>query len=202
MYSSIELTSLPHWDYEQWTTPEPQATNSLKEKLLLGSLELIRGELNNGEACHEIVEQSLESRLFEISFEAIRTFSQRSDFYLCLSIKAIFEEMRYWKHLSGEFIHYCEERVLNSDGGETHGFRSRTLGYLGRYHFFIGNTEAAIHLWEAADAREEVDEVIAEMCEMIAERSPQNLEASLALINLIKVKNIKAKTMATLSKYA
>jgi hypothetical protein len=199
--SSIDLKSLPPWDYEQWTTSEPKETNSLKEKLLLGSLELIRDEPDNEDACREIVEQSLESRLFEIAFEAIRTFSQSSAFDLCVSITAIFKEMRYWKHLSEEFIDYCEKRVLKVPecrsgmgfGGHFCDQRSRTLGYLGRYRFFTSNAEMAINLWDASDDRQDVDEVIAEMCEMIAKKSPQYLETSLNINQYDESQKYKSK---------
>ncbi len=201
----MDLKSLPPWNYEEWTTTEPKQTNSLKERLLLGSLDLIKAEPDNEEACREIVEQALEAGLFDIAFEAVRTFSKKSRYDFFASITDIFEEMSYWKHCSGEFVDYCEQRVLQLSVGDDYydqRARSRSLGYLGRYRFFTGRAESAISLWDSADDRETVDEVIAEMCETIAERSPQYLEASLALIDLIKINTIKAKTMATLSQYA
>ncbi|PZD72537.1 hypothetical protein C1752_03627 [Acaryochloris thomasi RCC1774] len=50
--------------------------------------------------------------------------------------------------------------------------------------------------------RSNVDRVFAEMCEEVAEHSSQYLEAALSLIDLMKTQKLKAKTMATLSKYA
>ncbi len=200
--NSINLKSLPSWNYEEWTKTEPKQTNSLKEKLLLRSLELIRSETDNEEACREIVDKALDARLFDIAFEAVRSFSKRSEYYLCVSINAVFEEMGYWKHLSEEFVDYCEQRILKMPVEDlSFEQRSQSLGYLGRYRFFTGRPESAISLWSAADNSQDVDEVIAEMCETIAELSPEYVEAALILVDLMKTNKIKAKTMANLSQY-
>jgi len=207
----INIKSLPSWDYEKWThTEEPKQTNSLKEKLLMESLNLIKDDTDNETVCHEIVEQALKAKLFKIAFKAIYTFSSNSTRFFLASITDIFKGMHYWKHFSEEFIDYCEKSVTEAfecksnwgSGGYFPDLRSRALGYLGRYQFFIGRPEYAVKLWEIADDRRAIDEVIAEMCETIAKKSPQNLEASLILLEMIQIKKIKAKTMAILSNYA
>ena len=208
--STTKIRSLPTWDYENWTRTEKHQTNSLKSKLLLDSLELIKDEINNGEACRKVVEQALKAKLFNIAIKAIYTFSPDSDFNLCVSISDIFKDMSYWKHLTADFISYAEQCILEAPecrsgigfGGHFCDQRSRSLGYLGRYRFFTGNLELAISFWEAADDRIDIDEIIAEMCETIAKKSPQNLEVALVLIDMMQINIIKAKTMATLSQYA
>lgn len=62
--NTTNLKSLPSWDYKKWTHTEPQETNSLKEKLLIRSLNLIRDDADNETVCYEIVEQALKAKLF------------------------------------------------------------------------------------------------------------------------------------------
>ena len=207
---SINIKSLPPWDYEKWTYTEPQQTNYLKKKLLMDSLDLIKEETDNEIVCYEILKQALDARLFDIVFQAVYSFSPSSKRCFLASITDIVKEMRYWKHFSEEFVDYCEKRALQSSecqsnwgyDGYRPDLRSRTLGYLGRYHFFNRRPEYAIKLWDEADDPIAIDEVISDMCETIAKQSPQDLEAFLTLVNMIKTKTIKAKTIGILSKYA
>lgn len=208
--NTINIKSLPSWDYEQWTHTEPPQTNSLKEKLLIRSLDLIRDDADNETICYEIVEQALKAKLFNIVFEAIHTFSPKYSRGFLESIADIFERMEYWNHISEEFISYSEKSVLEASPCKSRWTnqygcqdqRSRTLGYLGRYHFFTGKPEYAIKLWEAADDRIAIDIIIGDICETIAKKSPQNLESSLVILDMIQTKKIKAKALTILSKYA
>jgi hypothetical protein len=198
------------WDYGSWSGSEPKQSNALKERLLRGSLEMIRGKADNEGVCREVVEQALEAKLFEVAREAIRTFSDDSAFDLCVSISEYLEPMRYWAHADESFIRYCEERVLGAAecrsaigwGDHFCDQRSRALGILGRFRFFAGRADRALDLWEEAGDAQDVDEVIAKMCREIVEHAPDRLEAAVALLDLVLTTNIKAKAMAGLAKYA
>lgn len=80
--------------------------------------------------------------------------------------------------------------------------RSYALGVLGKYEFFRGNLRRALELWDAADDAMDVDEVIAEMCELIAEHSAERFNTAMSLADYVVTKTVKAKIFARLSKFA
>ncbi|MBX9685417.1 MAG: hypothetical protein K2X27_01870 [Candidatus Obscuribacterales bacterium] len=197
------------WKVDDWTPVDPPIMGSNKELLLRQSLELIKGTSGNEQAVREIIENALEQRLYNIAFEAVEAFGSDSSFDMCVCIGDIFE-LKYWKYIPKTLLSYCERRVINS--GECRsglGFanhfadqRSRALGTLGRYNFFNGKIERALELWDAADDQIDVDDIIGEMCELIAKNDRQHLAFAISLTNYVITKNIKAKILARLSKYA
>jgi hypothetical protein len=207
--SSLPALAGAGWDYGRWAGSEPKRASALKERLLRGSLEMVRGRPGNEDVCREVVEQALEARLFEVAREAVRTFSDDAGFHLCVSISKLLEPMRYWAHLDEPFVRYCEERALGAAecrsaigwGGHYCDQRSRALGFLGRFRFFTGRADRALDLWDGAGDARDVDEVIARMCGEIVEHAPDRLDAALALLDLMLTTNVRAKTMAGLAKH-
>jgi hypothetical protein len=192
--------SFPKWRWDAWTEPEPKRTDSIKEKLLRASLDLVRGKSKNEEVCREVVERALEAGLFDIVFDAMQTFSPYSGIWLCFAIEDLYIPMQYWKHFTEEFTRDCEQRVLRIQlsrtglrwGDHVADQRSVALGLLARYRFFKGQPNLALKLWNAADDQMDVDGVIAGMCEEIVERDSDHMDAALNLLTLIQNRNIKA----------
>lgn len=93
----------------QWTTWEQQKTekkNALKQRLLLGSLELVKGDTDNEDACREVVEQALEARMYSVAFEALHAFSNEAAFSMCISIGKLFEDIGNWTVIPKEVVAY------------------------------------------------------------------------------------------------
>jgi hypothetical protein len=209
------LLALPvsTWKTDGWgESVEAPVEGSRKEQLLRQSLDLVRGENGNESAVREVIEKALESRLYQLAFEAMQAFGPDSAFDLCVCVTDIFE-IKYWRFIPSalpiSLSEYCEKRVLaTTECRSGFGFgdhftdqRSRALGYLGRYRFFKGNIPRALELWDAADDPIDVDEIIGEMCELIAEHSSKKFDYALSLANYIVTKNTKAKVLARLSQY-
>ncbi len=205
-----QIMALPAWNYDSWTRAVPKRTDSLKEQLLRQSLEMVTDYAGNEDVCRKVLEQALDAHLFDIAFEALRTFSPDSAFDLCISIGKLYGEMKYWRHITPSLTAYCEDRVLKARecrsglgwGGHFCDQRSRALGLLGRYRFFTGDPASALRLWDAATDRQDVEEVLAEMCDTIARNSRERVGAAMLLLDLMTLRNIKAKTLAQLSTYA
>lgn len=197
------------WRYERLGEKKAERSNPTKESLLRRSLDLVQGQKANEEAVREIVEKSLDAGLIRLAKEALRAFSSDAGFHMYVSIQSLFSEPGYWNQLEADFVAYCESRVLAGKmersgmyiGDHAPDQRSEALGELGKYQFFTGNPRRAFELWAAAGDARDVDEVIARMCEMIAENEPSHLDAAISLSDLIRTRNIRAKVLATLSSY-
>lgn len=197
------------WGYQKWFKARKAKSNPLKEKLLRKSIEIIDGEPDNEGACREVIEQALEAGLFEVAFGAVRVFSKDSGFDMCVSVSGIFKDMAHWEYMTDEFVGLCEKRVLGakecrSGFGFNNHFcdqRSTALGWIGKYYFFNGKVSKAMELWASAADKQDVDEVIQKACEIIAENSKSNIEIALSLVDVMKTKSVKAKTLAQLSKH-
>ncbi len=203
---------VPYWDYENWSDSDfvSESKNPTKERLLKKSLELLKGVSGNETACREVFETALKFHLYEIAYEALQAFSPDSDFHLCVSISKVFEEMNLWRHIPITVVDYTKKRVLKSadcHSGMWFGDfrpeqRSKALGNLGRYYFFNNQPSEAFKLWDIANERRNVDEIIGEMCETIAKFSFKHLNIALELSDLIVTPTIQAKTLSKLSLFA
>lgn len=183
------------WKVNSWSKAKAKKKiNPGKEELLRRSLDLVRGQSRNEEACRKVVETALESGLFDIVVEAMRTFSSDSAFHLCVAVQKIFKEVGHWPNFDEPFVAHCEQRVLAARkcpagmyiGDYPSDQRSEALGLLGRYRFFTGEPQRAISIWTAAGEPRDVDKVIADMCETIVKRDKEYLEVALKLADLIE----------------
>ncbi len=171
------------WDIESWYEPSffneqvgKRITNpekrSAKEMLLRRSLELIRRKSENGSVCGEIFFKAFRAGLFDLAQEAFLTFSDETELELYQACSAFFEYVAVYRHTDAEFASICERRVQGAPEGGWDEYRSRALGHLGQYYFFTGNPRKAAALWNSANHRIEVDQVIVGMCEIIVEKAP------------------------------
>lgn len=182
---------------------------SRKEVLLRRSLDLVRGEADNGDAIVKIVRKALGQDLYGLVIEAVHTMSRESESPVNDAVEDIFEP-KHWRNLPEDFAIYCSQRVLNSStaGGAFFYFgdhppeaRSTALGYLGLYFLSRGDERRAHELWGAAGDRYLVDAAISATCDFIVEEDEGRVDSALALAELIQTKIIKAKIMSDLTAY-
>jgi hypothetical protein len=206
----VEHSKAIDWRVNSWSKAKARKKiNPGKQELLRRSLDLVRGQSSNEQACRKVIETALEFGLFDIVAEAMRTFAPESAFDLCVAVQKVFKEVGHWPSFDEPFVEYCEKRVLAARkcpagmymGDYPPDQRSEALGLLGRYRFFTGDSQRAISLWTAAGEPRDVDKVIAEMCETIVKRDKEYLEAALKLAELIGDPNIKAMALTALSRY-
>ena len=206
----VQHSKVIAWNVNSWTKAKPKKKiNPGREDLLRRSLDLVRGQSKNEEACRKVVETALEFGLFDVVEEGMRTFSADAAFHLCVAVQRVFKDIEHWSHFDDTLAEYCEQRVLAARkcpagmyiGDYPPDQRSEALGLLGRYRFFTGNPQQAITIWTAAGEPRDVDKVIADMCETIAKRDNDYLEVALKLADLIGEPSIKAMALTALSRY-
>jgi hypothetical protein len=197
------------WRFERWGTGPDSSPSTAREQLLRRSLEIASGQPNNGSAVREIVDKAAEAGMYQLAMEAVTAFSSDASWDFYIAIQSLLRKPHVWRHLSQQFIGYCEERTLGgvytrSSVGFNNHFadeRSVALGRLGQYQFFMGRPERSIDLWSRADDPYDIDEVIEEMCELIGEHDPKHIDAAIALTDLMRTTTLRAKTLAMLSSY-
>ena len=204
-------SSAAPWKLNNWASPAETRSSSAKEALLLKSLEIARRASQNGNALETIVEKAVVSGLFGIATRAVLAIGQTDWEHFYSAASALLREPGAWTAVGRDFVDACEARARSGPAQRWNvGFgdpvhfpdgRSVCLARVGEYHYFQGATQRAAKAWELAGDRVDVDEVIEEMCDLIAEHEPDSLPRAIELTEMIHKPRIRARALASLSSY-
>ena len=117
--------------------------------------------------------------MLDLAQEAFLAYSDETDLELYDSCSDLLQYIAVYRHIETGFVPSCEKRVLGAPTCDWEEERSRALGYLGQYYFFLGQPERVATVWNAAPHRREVDQIIVGMCETIVEKAPWKLNLPL-----------------------
>ncbi len=205
----IQLCSGIEWPFSQWEKEKPTkgTVSQAKLALITKSLELIRGQNGNEDACRKIVEAALDAGLHDLAFAAMRAFGPDAAFNLCVCVKQIVQPIGNWRLFDDGFVSFAEKRVLNAKECKSGMYmgdfqpdqRSEALGSLGRYRFLHGDVRSSIRLWEAAGEQRNVDEALAEISNTIAKHAFEHFTVASAMIECVSNGKIRDKGRAEIS---